>query len=99
MSDTIENEDGDALSQAEHLGILVAGTITLMEQERDRAREWAVRLEQELNAARTLVADLADLATTLGTTWVGDSRRIAQANEFLNRLDSLESPDDEEPQA
>jgi hypothetical protein len=75
--------DGETLTEAEAIGVLVTGTINRAERERDAARTWAVALEQELaEAERHLAVVLADLAPS---SWASTTAAREDAQAFLDR--------------
>jgi hypothetical protein len=87
-------DDLESLSLAEHLGILVASHVTMLEQQRDQARMWATTLEQHLAHSMDLLG--AAVANWPDTSWASDSatrESLVQGIETLKDLGSPETPD------
>lgn len=75
----------DDLTEAERLGVLVAGCVQEAQDERDRARSTAVALEHEVAQARLhLIAILAVLERAGGTTFAHDTGAVNAASEWLD---------------
>lgn len=89
-------DDLESLTMAEHLGIVVASHFTLVEQQRDQARMWAVTLEGQLAALTAAAQEAADLIARLGTTWAADTAVLDRLNETLGALES--PPDTQDPE-
>jgi hypothetical protein len=84
----------DEMTEAEHLGVYVAGTFTNMENQRDQARRFAARLEGELAEAMRHLRVLAFILDRQGTTFARDTHDLEQANQFLEAVGSPETPDE-----
>lgn len=74
-------EEPPVFTEAEELGLVVAGTLNRLTVERDRARAVAVRLEQDLDHIRELLESA--LAGWPETTWAADSHRKAILEDAL----------------
>lgn len=85
------------LTDAERLGLLVAGAIASAEHQRDQARALAVDLEQDAAEARQHLAAMVEILGKVGTTWASQSRDLERATEFLaaSVVDSNHSPEQE----
>lgn len=86
-------DDLESLSLAEHLGILVASHVTMLEQQRDQARMWAVTLEGQLAEAAVRARAVAEVIARVGTTFAADTDTVERLNRFLEAVGSPETPD------
>lgn len=75
-------------TEAEAVGLAVAGAVAGLQRERDQAREMAMALEQDLHRALSTIRVLTD--NWPESTWAADSLVEAQARETLA---ALEDPD------
>jgi hypothetical protein len=82
----------ESLTDAESLGVLVAGALHQREIERDKARAMAVEMEQQLAQAVLHLGRVLAILDQQGTTFATDSRSVSQANEFLEGLGSDQTP-------
>ena len=93
MSDQVNSTDTDPLTEAEAIGVLVAGTIVRREDERNAARRFAERFMVELVEAERLLRVLLESHPPSSFARTNDNLGAAVA--FLNRDKPM--PGDPEP--
>lgn len=75
--------DSTGLTEAESMGVIVAAAMAAALNERDQARELAVRLEQELAESERHLKAMVEIVGT--STWAADTRTREQAQAWLDR--------------